>query len=661
LSEPLASTAADDLLVRSGSLSGDEAYLVVRYEYSPGFAELDALSVGAQGHYWFGERVKLGLTGNTNDDGDLDSGLTASDVTVRMSADSWVKLQGATTEGLVTSAQRSDDGGFGFAGYDDAVFAGADANGYRADVSLGLSDFFGERDGRVTLYTQSLDAGYSAPGWATPTAADNYGGSFEMPITAKLSVKLEADNRVREQGLRTNARELDVSYRLNDSWNVSTGVRQDERLDFSAVVPLTQQQGERTDAIVQVGYDSKARFSAYGFMQETTSLDGNREENGRIGTGGEYRISEQLKIDAELSNGDLGTGGKVGTTYMHSERTSLYMNYALENEQGDFVTGQPTGARGNLVAGVKTRLSDSTSVYLEERYLRSNFSSGLTHSTGVSLVPNQRLSFSASSDVGRLQDATTGAETDRRAVGFRVGYSFDALQLSSGLEYRTDEAEQPDLTLTERQTRLVKNSFKYQITPDSRLIGKLNHSESESSLGQFYDGGYTEAVLGYAFRPVRHDRLNTLVKYTYFYNVPTTEQITLRGTAAEYLQKSYVAAVDLTYDLTPRWSLGGKLAHRRGLLSLERDNPLFFDNTANLYIVRADFRFKKDWEGLVEGRVLDMPDVQDRRTGALVAVSRYVNRHVKVGAGYNFTDFSDDLTDLDVDHRGFFLNLTGVL
>jgi predicted porin len=276
-------------------------------------------------------------------------------------------------------------------------------------------------------------------------------------------------------------------------------------------------------------------------------------------------------------------------------------------------------------------------------------------------VPNQRLSFSASSDVGRLQDATTGAETDRRAIGFRVGYSFDALQLSSGLEYRTDEAEQPDLTLTERQTWLVKNSFKYQITPDSRLIGKLNHSESESSLGQFYDGGYTEAVLGYAFRPVRHDRLNTLVKYTYFYNVPTTEQITLRGTAAEYLQKSYVAAVDLTYDLTPRWSLGGKLAHRRGLLSLERDNPLFFDNTANLYIVRADFRFKKEWEGLVEGRVLDMPDVQDRRTGALVAVSRYVNRHVKVGAGYNFTDFSDDLTDLDFDHRGFFLNLTGVL
>jgi len=51
LTEPLASTADDNLLVRSGSVSGDEAYLVVRYEYSPGFDSIDALSVGGQAHY----------------------------------------------------------------------------------------------------------------------------------------------------------------------------------------------------------------------------------------------------------------------------------------------------------------------------------------------------------------------------------------------------------------------------------------------------------------------------------------------------------------------------------------------------------------------------------------------------------------------------------
>ena len=42
LAEPLSSTVDDNLLIRSGALSGDEAYLVVRYEYAPGFDEIDA-------------------------------------------------------------------------------------------------------------------------------------------------------------------------------------------------------------------------------------------------------------------------------------------------------------------------------------------------------------------------------------------------------------------------------------------------------------------------------------------------------------------------------------------------------------------------------------------------------------------------------------------
>ena len=45
--------------------------------------------------------------------------------------------------------------------------------------------------------------------------------------------------------------------------------------------------------------------------------------------------------------------------------------------------------------------------------------------------------------------------------------------------------------------------------------------------------------------------------------------------------------------------------------------------------------------------------------GALAAISRYVGDHVKVGLGYNFTDFSDDLTDLSYDHHGLFLNVVG--
>jgi hypothetical protein len=160
---------------------------------------------------------------------------------------------------------------------------------------------------------------------------------------------------------------------------------------------------------------------------------------------------------------------------------------------------------------------------------------------------------------------------------------------------------------------------------------------------------------------VSNDRLNVLAKYTYFYNLPTADQVTLQDTAAQYVQRSHVAALDVTYDLCVHWSVGGKFAYRLGQMSIDRVNPQFFDNRAQLSILRVDWRFRADWEGMIEGRVLNMPDISERRSGILAAFYRQVGQHVKAGLGYNFTSFSDDLTDLSFKHHGVFMNVVGAL
>ena len=659
LAEPLAATANDNLLVRSGAISGDEAYLVVRYEYTPGFDDIEAVAVGGQAHYWLGDHVKVGLTSNANEHDGEDSSLNAADLTLRLASESWLKVQQAESEGLVSLPQFSNDGGFEFNAYDPASFVNASAEAERADISVRFSDLVRSVDGRLTAYVQEVGAGYSAPGLTALTAMRNYGGTFSLPIADKVSLGAKVDNRIQEQGIETRAREFNVGYQLTERWELSAGYRQDERIAGSVIVPLTQQQGERTDAVLQVGYDSKSTWDVYAFTQDTLSVTGDRQENARAGIGGSYRLSRKLRIDTEISDGDLGAGGRLGTNYLHSDSTSMYLNYALENERTDSGTASMRGSEGNLVAGVKSRIGDSTSVFLEERYRHNEAMTGLTHGTGISFSPIQKWSFGINTDIGTLQDVQTGAETKRLAGGIQIGFGIDALQLSSNIEYRYDDAEQLDLSRTERTTWLFRNNFKYQLSPASRLLGKLNHSESESSLGTFYDGGFTEAVFGYAYRPIRHDRLNALVKYTYFYNVPTSDQITLQNIAAEFIQKSHIAAADVTFDITPRFSIGGKYAYRLGQVSLDRENPEFFKNNASLYVIRGDFRFRKNWEVLVESRLLDMSDLDERRSGALAAVSRYLGDHLKIGLGYNFTDFSEDLTDLSFDHHGVFLNLTG--
>ncbi len=168
-------------------------------------------------------------------------------------------------------------------------------------------------------------------------------------------------------------------------------------------------------------------------------------------------------------------------------------------------------------------------------------------------------------------------------------------------------------------------------------------------------------MIGYGYRPVLSDRLDVLAKYTYFYNMPTTGQVPPQDTAAQFIQKSQIASFDVTYDLTQQVAIGGKYAYRLGQASLERVNPQFFDNRAQLYIVRIDWRLLQEWEGMVEGRALHMPDLNQVRSGALVGVYRHMGKHVKAGLGYNFTRFSEDLTDLNFKSHGIFMNVVGAM
>ena len=654
LAQPLPATADDDLLVHTGSISGNPVFLVVRYEFTPGFYDPNTLAAGGTVHYWFNDHVKIGVTASQNEEADIENSLGGADLTLRKSAESWLKLETGCTKGPGVLTTTSIDGGYNFGIPDAFDNSEVEASAYRLDASLGFKDFFKNGRGRVTFYFQDLEAGYSAPGLATAGESTQFGGTVEMPFTDRLSARLKIDKQDQQEGLETEAGELDLDYRMGKHWTLSSGVRHDSRQDNSAVVPETQEEGDRTDAVARLLYDSRARWTTYGFLQETIKASGNREDNSRIGIGGSLRLTDRFNVVGEVSDGDLGPSGSLGTEYLYSDRTTLYSNYTYENERTD---NGLRARKGNISSGFRTRYSDSASVFLEERYAFGDVPTGLTHATGVDLAPTDRLNLGANLDFGTLKDHQTAAELERIALGVNAGYGFDKLDIASALEYRVDNTEQPDTSFSKRTNWLFKNSFKYQLSEDWRLLGKFNYAVSESSLGDDYNGDYTEAVLGYAYRPVHHDRLNALLKYTYFYNLPSAEQEAATDTGV--IQRSHIGSVDVMYDLTPSWTVGGKYAHRHGQVAQDRENPEFFNSRANLYVLRADWHFIHRWDALFEVRRLDLPDAQDRRNGALIGIYRHLGNHIKVGVGYNFSDFSDDLTQLDYNHQGLFINLIG--
>jgi flagellar motor protein MotB len=660
LTSPLSPLASDNLLVVSDISAGNEAYLVVRYEYSTGFEEVNNLSTGGRTHYWLGDHIKLGVTSNKSSEAG-NSSLNASDITLRKSAETWLKYEQSTSAGTGSAAFGSNDGGFNFTSTNNTAILVAPTGGSygasRIDTSIGFNEIYDKANGNATFYHQLIEGGYSSPGLTTPTNIEQYGASARTSLTDNIDVRIKADKKSQDLALETSAIETDLDYKLNQNWTLSGGARNDNRTDHSPLVPLTQVQGDRTDLIFRGGYDSREKWSAYGYVQDTVKNTGNRETNGRLGTGGAYQINEKFRVNGEVSNGDVGAGARVGTEYLYSDKTTAYMSYALENERTD---NGVKARKGNMTSGIKSHYSDTTSVFVEEKYSHGDVPTGLTHSTGVEYAPDDRWNFGAHIDNGSLRDNLTGAKIERTGLGASAGYGFETVKIASAIEYRQDQTQSPlDLSFSQRTNWLTKNSLKYQMTPDWRFISKLNYSQSKSSLGEFYDGTYTEAVAGYGYRPVTNDRLNILMKYTYFYNLPSAGQVTVANTAVAFIQKSHIFSVDTLYDLTKRWTIGGKYAHKLSQVSQDRVNSIFFDSRADLYIARLDWHFVHKWDMMFEGRLLLLPDAQDSLGGVLVGVYRQLDNYIKLGAGYNFTNFSDDLTDLSYTHHGIFINLIG--
>ncbi len=655
LTQPLSATADDGLLVSSESVNGNPVYLVVRYEFTPGFEDPDIVALGGRIHYWLNDYVKVGMTGSREEDSDIENSLAGADITLRRSAASWIKLEASHTKGPGAPTANSIDGGFNFSP-SGTLDPDAEASAYRVDASLGLADFFTNGRGKFSVYLQDIEAGYSAPGVATARDVTQYGGNVELPVTDRLSARVKVDKQDEREGLETESGEVNLDYQMGEHWTLGSGVRHENREDHSPVVPESQEEGRRTDGVVRLQYDSRSRWTTYTYAQETIQSSGNQEDNGRVGAGGSFRVTDRFNVAGEVSGGDLGAAGKLGAEYLYSDRTTLYLNYSLENDRTD---NGLRARKGNMASGFRTRYSDSASVYLEESYTHGDVPTGLVHSTGVELAPTDRLNLGGNLEAGTLKDPRTRAEVKRTAAGVSVGYGFEKLKVSSALEYRRDDSEQPATGSARRTTWLVKNNLKYQLSPDWRLIGKFNYAHSDSSQGEFFDGEYTEGVLGCAYRPVKNDRVNALLKYTYFYNVPTVEQVSVANSAYGDIQRSHIGAVDVMYDLTERWTIGGKYAYRYGQVSQDRVDREFFTSRAHLMVLRADWHIVHRWDALVEGRALDLPDAKDRLGGMLVGLYRHMGNYIKLGVGYNFSRFSDDLTDLDYDHQGLFVNIIG--
>jgi hypothetical protein len=650
LAYPISGSGGSGDVVTDGVIGDYDVNLVVQYEYVPSGGAPDGSAFGGRIEGWLpGDLVRLGLTGMNETTEDANLQVVAADVQLRFSAGSYLEAEVAESRGAGFGKSVSTDGGFTFV---DVAGIGTEdrARAMRIEGMLDLADVAPGTAGSILAYYETKDEGFTT--LSEDIAADQtlIGIKAEASLTESLDVRVGYEDFRSDDGNARQQGDLEVSYSLNPALTVALGV---SHLDQEQPAG-TDDTGRRTDIGIRVTRSFAAEQNVYVFGQSTVNRAGGIRRNDRLGFGGRVNVSERVSLEAEVSDGTDGLGARAQLDYRPSESDRYYLGYELDPNReiaGATLRGKD---KGGFVLGAERIVNDSVSYYAENNYDLFGKHRSLTTAYGVTYTPSSLWQHATSVVTGRVRDDVDG-DFDRMALSY--GMTFNNGNGQTGnlrLEYRVDDHETD--AARNRETYALTGGYGYQVNPDWRFLADIDALVSSSEQADFLDGRYIEASLGYAYRPVANDRLNLLARYTYLHDLPGVDQVSDDGTSGGAKQRSHIFSLDAIYEVERNWELGGKLAYRVSETAA-RDTDTFTGNNAGLLAVRATYMLVHDWELSAEGRILVLPDIDAREFGGLATVYKSAGNNAKIGVGYNFGSFSDDLRDITLDDRGLFLNL----
>ena len=660
LKTPLGSTTAANDVVRDDALGGANQYLVVNYEYSPTAADANGYSLGGRAQQWLGETLRVGVTAEQEKTGAADQKLYGADVQVRHSDNTFIEGEVAQSKGPGFGNSASADGGLTISDIPTSGTAGNAAMAYRIHGQAGLQDLTGGRlEGDVGAFYEKKQGGFSSLDEQVTITKHTWGADGHVRLGEHGAAHVRYEDLQSNDGVVAKELNADVTLALGSHVTLAPGVKQ---TDKQAAGGVGTDQGQRTDVGAVMTYRWDEATSAYVLAQTTVAHSGSRKSNDRIGVGGEVPLTEKVGISGEVSEGSSGLGAKAGVDYHPTADDHYYVGYKLDPDRSleDTLTGQDLGV---IVAGARHRFNETFSAYTEENYDVFGDRRSLTQTYGVTYTPSAKWEVGNSLEVGNVTDDTINSSTGLKNSDFkRVAVSASAAYHGDvGLDgHVKGEArfEDSNDNTRDRDTFLFGAGLTSQTSVDWRMLVNVDAVLSNSATDSL-DGKYAEASLGYAYRPVDGDRLNALFKYTFLYDLPGADQVTVNGTTKGPSQLTHILSADVSYDLNRIVTVGAKYGFRIGETKDRSGTGGWYPASAHLGIIRADFNVIAKWDALIEGRVLWNPQTDSTNLGVLAAVYYDIGENFKVGVGYNFGSFSDDLRDQTYDDHGIFFNAVG--
>jgi hypothetical protein len=260
---------------------------------------------------------------------------------------------------------------------------------------------------------------------------------------------------------------------------------------------------------------------------------------------------------------------------------------------------------------------------------------------GIERELDKRSRFNVAFERGSVFDPT-GNESRRRAVSFGITTRGNESSAALTLENRIDTGT------TTREQFLLTSRFDKVLRKDLKGLIKANYSDTRDNASSDVNTTFTEFTVALAMRPKAHNHLNWLARATVLKDIGSNGQ-----DDSNLSEKAFIFSVEAISEISRHWSVAGKVSSRDGSIKMFRDDDDWITSRVNFYAVRFNYHVNRRWDCYTEYRRLSGDEVESDQKGWLVGVNRILNK-IKIGVGYNFTDFSDNLTDLDFKDRGWF-------
>ncbi len=648
--------AEDDLIEDENGK--DSYYLIADYDYDYNYHDSSNDGYGLESRYQLSEG--LYITGNyIQKQADSGQAYQVSGINLSYSPvkNAKLELNWASSQNILSGRYISDDGGLTYS----EVPREEDNQG--TAWTIDYRQFIGElksmkniKDTDWVIYYSSKERGFSSGSQLVDTDEITYGTDISASIS-KIDAQISYDRQEQENS-ETDTYTLDLAKKYNEKLDLKGEIKRNKTAETEDT-GNEENIGEKSSLTAALGFDYQIdeKKKIYGSQQFTLAKSDNTDKNNLTKLGGEIREGK-WSFNAE---GTTGSKDSIlfGAAYQINENSEIYSTVSKNFTDKDKVSTETT-------VGTKSKINEDVEIYGEHKVDDGNNETEQSNVLGVDYTPADKWLLSMDYTASEV-NKEDNSNINREIIGLGSSYNEQKINFDYRLEYRKDSGNQ------ELEQFIMTGNLSWNYNDEIKVLSEVEYLKEINSTDTDTENiekenKHIEATIGAAYRPIKTDQLNLIAKYTYLEEdnllVDSEEDDSTDSSDSEtgignYLpERAQIFAVDAIYDLNSKWQLAEKLAYKDSEIKLNEAD--WAASETYLWINRLNYKYRDDIDLFVEYRTLENKQAEDRKSGFLLGGYKKFTNNFKLGAGYNFTDFNDDLTDLSYEAKGWFLNLIKV-